>query len=113
MYENTDSKAPELLIQQVWGGVRECLFLTSSQVDADATDLGPHLENCWSFLEGMDKLTCHVGKLRTEGQQTAVFKDLLADPLEVVWDGEADKWTTDLSISFLLPTPLGNREAYG
>lgn len=54
-----------------------------------------------------------MGKLRTEGQQTAVFKDVLADPLGVVWDGEADKWTTDPSISFLLPTPLGNREAYG
>ena len=51
VYENTDSKAPELLIQQVWGRVRECLFLTSSQVDADATDLGPYLENRWSFLE--------------------------------------------------------------
>lgn len=60
----------------------------------------------------MDKLTCHVGKLRTEGQQT-VFRGLLADPLGAVWDGKADEWTTDRSISFLPPTPLGNREAYG
>lgn len=61
----------------------------------------------------MDKLTCHVGKLRTEGQQMAVFKDLLAVPLGAVWDGKADKQTADRSVSFLLPTPLGNREAYG
>ena len=97
LYENTDSKAPpsEWLIQQVWGGgprtfasntVTGCCWCHWSE------------STPWESLElsrGMDKLTCHVGKLRTEGQQMAVFKDLLADPLGAVWDGEADKWTTD------------------
>lgn len=47
-------------------GPRERFVSNKFQVDADATDPGPYLENRWSFLEAWTHETYHVGKLRTE-----------------------------------------------